>query len=331
MTCAVRGRRTATTSFLVAAAASWGLGAVLSKHALEGYPPSVLLPVQLLCSTLVLGAVVAMTRAPVRSIKQPGRLAALGVLNPGVAYALGLIGLSSINASTSVVIWATEPVIIVVMAFSLLREPISRFAVTSLAAAMGGIALIVGAPSSGDSAVGVALTFVSVSACSLYTIVLRRMNLSDATLPVVWIQQLSALVFATLVLLAWTFVNDVVVDPSPSTTLAAVAGGVTYYGLGFLLYVSGLRRTTAARAGIFLTLIPVFGLAFSAVLLGERFTWVQTAGALVVIVSMTTLTLTDRRRGGNGTGDDPEESCREGPRIGGSPLDVRRSGDQVVD
>jgi probable blue pigment (indigoidine) exporter len=291
------GPRTATTTFLVAAAASWGLGAVLSKHALEGYPASVLLPLQLLCSAVTLGAVMVVTRQPVRSIGQPARLAALGVLNPGVAYALGLIGLSSINASTSVVIWATEPVIIVVMALAVLREPATPRAVGSLATAMIGIALIVGAPSAGDSALGVALTFVSVSACALYTILLRRMNLTDSTLPIVWIQQLSALAFAAAVLLVWNLVNTVTVDPSASTTVAAVASGVTYYGLGFLLYVSGLRRTSATRAGTFLTLIPVFGLGFSALLLGERFTWVQAIGAFVVITSMAALTLSDQQRG----------------------------------
>jgi drug/metabolite transporter (DMT)-like permease len=295
MTRSVTEIRLFNTSLLVAAAASWGLGTVLSKYALGGYPPAILLPLQLLCSAVLLGAFVLVTAAPLRSVRRKVRLALLGVLNPGFAYALGLIGLSHIEASTSVVIWATEPVIIMVMAFAFLREQLTRWAVGCLATAMIGIALIVGAPTSGNEVIGVAITFASVTSCALYTIILRKMSLTDGTLPVVWIQQVSALVFALVISLIWYGLNGVSIEPSGRQTLAALASGATYYGLGFLLYVSGLRRTSAARAGTFLTLIPVFGLVFSALLLQERFTRIQMIGALIVIATMAVLTWSDSR------------------------------------
>jgi drug/metabolite transporter (DMT)-like permease len=220
----------------------------------------------------------------------------LGVLNPGFAYALGLIGLAHIEASTSVVIWATEPIIIMVMAFAFLREQLTRWAVGCLATAMIGIALIVGAPTPGNAVIGVVITFSSVTSCALYTIILRKMSLTDGTLPVVWIQQVSALAFALVIVLIWYGASGVSIEPSGRQTLAALASGATYYGLGFLLYVSGLRRTSAARAGTFLTLIPVFGLVFSSMLLQERFSEIQGLGAIIVIVSMSVFTWGDSRR-----------------------------------
>lgn len=283
------------TPLLVAAAASWGLGTVLSKYALGGYPPSLLLPFQLMCSALLLGVMLLVSRQRPRDVERPARMALLGVLNPGLSYALGLIGLSSIQASTSVVIWATEPVLIVVMAFVFLREPLSIWAVACLLTAMVGIGLIVGAPSTNNATIGIVLTFASVLACALYTVVLRRWSLHDGILPVVWIQQVSALVFAAVVALTWAGLHSATIDPTGRETLAVIASGATYYGLGFVFYVSGLRRTSAARAGTFLTLIPVFGLTFSAVLLGERFTSAQAVGAVTVIVSMAVLALADAR------------------------------------
>lgn len=276
----------ATTMMLVAAAACWGLGTVLSKYALEGFAPSALLPFQLLMSTIVLGAFLTVSRTPVRAMERPVRVAALGVLNPGVAYALGLIGLSRIDASTAVVIWAVEPVLIVVMAYLILRESLTWTAISCLAAAMLGIALIVGAPSTAAAGVGILLTFVAVLACALYSILVRAMNLKEGTLPVVWVQQASALLFALLVYGLATGMGTSGTPPSPLQWSAAAVGGVVYYGLAFLFYVAGLRRTPASRAGTFLTLIPVFGLAFSAVLLGERFGAVQLLGAAIVITSM---------------------------------------------
>jgi drug/metabolite transporter (DMT)-like permease len=43
------------------------------------------------------------------------QLSLLGLLNPGVAYALGLLGLLSITASLSVLLWATDPVLIMLL------------------------------------------------------------------------------------------------------------------------------------------------------------------------------------------------------------------------
>lgn len=293
---AVSSVRRAPTPLLVGAAASWGLGTVLSKYALGGFVPAALLPVQLAVSVLALGAALLVTRERPTSVRRPWRIAALGVLNPGIAYALGLVGLSRIDASTSVVIWATEPVLIVVLAALVLHEPLTVVSVGCLVAAMSGIALIVGAPSSGAALGGVLLTLAAVVSCAVYSVVVRALHLVDGTLPVVWLQQVAALVFALLVYAVAAGPTGSVSAPTSVEAVAAALGGVFYYGLAFWLYVAGLRRTYASRAGMYLTLIPVFGLVFSAVLLGERFTAQQAVGAVVVIVAMLVLAIGEARR-----------------------------------
>jgi drug/metabolite transporter (DMT)-like permease len=172
------------------------------------------------------------------------------------------------------------------MAFVFLHERLPLWSVVCLASAMAGVALIVGAPSEGNALFGVIVTFASVLACALYTVLLRRMDLTDGSLPVVFLQQTSALVFAAGVLLVADARSLTSVDATSLQWGSAIASGAFYYGLGFVLYVAGLRRTSAARAGMSLTLIPVFGLLFSAWLLGERLSPVQLLGAVVVIGSM---------------------------------------------
>jgi probable blue pigment (indigoidine) exporter len=276
-------------AYLIGAAICWGLGTVLSKYALGGFEASLLLPFQLICSVLLLGAFLLATSSSVRGLQHSVKVAALGVLNPGIAYALGLIGLTQINASLSVIIWATEPVLIVLLAFVFLHERLPLWSVLCLASAMGGVTLIIGAPSQGDSLTGVVLTFWAVIACALYSILLRRMNLTDGTLPVVFLQQTSALAFAVVVLFIAPGQSLGTINATPSQVASAIVAGALYYGVAFLLYVAGLRRTSAARAGMFLTLIPVFGLLFSALLLGETLDAGQFLGSMVVIGSMTVL------------------------------------------
>lgn len=44
------------------------------------------------------------------------RLSLLGVLNPGLAYALSIAGLAHVTASVSVLLWAIEPILILALA-----------------------------------------------------------------------------------------------------------------------------------------------------------------------------------------------------------------------
>lgn len=289
-------RSARSDAYLVAAAASWGLGTVLTKYALGGFDPTLLLPFQLACSVLLLTCFLLMKGASLGTVSRPLKVAALGVLNPGVAYALALVGLSRIDASVSVIIWATEPIVIVLLAYLFLRERITRVALVSLVAAMVGVALIVGSPSSGATLAGIALTFAAVLACALYSVLLRLMRLSEGTLPIVLIQQLSALSFAVIALLVVEAPQISVGTPTSAETFSAVCAGGLYYGVAFLLYVAGLRRTSAARAGVFLTLVPVFGLVFSVALLGETVGLGGFIGAITVVAAMGFLGVMDSRR-----------------------------------
>ena len=83
--------------------------------------------------------------------------------------------------------------------------------------------------------------------------------------------------------------------------LWAAGSGVLGYAVPFWLYLSALTRMPVARAATYLTLIPVFGVVLSVVLLGETMTGVQALGAVVVVASLalgTRLDTSDPRRRG---------------------------------
>ena len=95
---------------LILAATCWGLGTVASKAALAEFPPLTLLAIQLAASLVVL-ALLLRRRGASLVAGLPTRLGRLGLLNPGLAYALSLLGLATITASLSVLLWALEPVL----------------------------------------------------------------------------------------------------------------------------------------------------------------------------------------------------------------------------
>ncbi len=281
-----------TTSYrhallLVAATACWGCGTVLSKQVLDrGVAPLMLLAIELAASivflwvgTLVLGVRVTWS-APLR------RLAALGVLNPGFAYALGLLGLVTIDASMSVLLWATEPVLIMLLAVLLLRERVAAATVVAVGVALIGVLLVLYRPGASGDAIGIALTVGAVMACAFYTVLTRRLLLDDSSLAVVLVQQVAALAFAVLIVgSAWvTGAADLGLPADSATWALAAASGTVYYGLAFWFLIGGLRGVPASIAGSFFPLIPVFGLA-AGYLAGDRLTDRQWLGATLVVLA----------------------------------------------
>ena len=272
---------------LVAATACWGCGTVLSKQVLDrGVAPLTLLALELFASCALLW--ISMVVLRVRPVRSPGlvKLAALGVLNPGLAYALGLVGLVTVSASMSVLLWATEPVLIMVLAVLLLHERIAAATGVAVAVALVGVALVIYRPGVSGDALGIALTVGAVAACASYTVLTRRLLLDDSSLTVVLAQQLVALTFAVLLVgvASATGLADVGLPGDPGTWVLAVASGTVYYALAFWFFVGGLRGVPASIAGAFLPLIPVFGLG-AAYLVGDRLLQRQWLGASLVVLA----------------------------------------------
>ena len=242
----------AAIAALVAATACWGLGTVASKQVVDDVAPLTLLPMQLAASCALLATVTAFRRERLSWTPPARRLAALGVLNPGIAYALGLVGLTMITASMSVLLWALEPVVILVLAALVLREHISAGLAVLVATAVAGALLVVYQPGASGDPLGITLTLVSIGFCAVYTVLTRRMLLDDSSLTVVLAQQLAALGFALLLATVVELAGGSgwqVSDMSAGVWLGAAVSGVLYYGLGFLFYVAGLRQVPASYAG----------------------------------------------------------------------------------
>ena len=207
-----------------------------------------------------------------------------------VGWVVGRRGLTPLisaadRAALRLLLWALEPVAIMLLAALVLREHIPLPLAVGVAVAIFGVLLVVYQPGATGDAVGITLTVVSIGFCALYSVLTRRMLLDDSALTVVLAQQVTALVFAvalaTVVALAgghgWALAGH-----GSGDWLAATASGVLYYGLGFWFFVTGLRQVPASVAGSFLPLIPVFGLA-AGYLVGERLDPRQWLGAAVVV------------------------------------------------
>jgi probable blue pigment (indigoidine) exporter len=270
---------------LILAAAAWGTGTVVSKRAVAEIPPLTLLPIQLAASLVVLLLLVRWRRIPLADPGASSVLGRLGVLNPGLAYALSLLGLAHITASLSVLLWALEPILILVLAAWFLRERVGPVILVLSAVAVAGMLLVAYQPGTAGNALGVALTIAGILCCAVYTIVTRRwIGTSDSTAPVVAAQQAHALAFAVVVLAILWMAGGAVRPEAVSSVgwASAIGSGVLYYGLAYWLYLSALRNVPASFAAASFYLVPVFGVASSFLLLDERLDPGQWVGVAIV-------------------------------------------------
>jgi probable blue pigment (indigoidine) exporter len=278
---------------LILAAACWGAGTAVSKQAVAEVPPLTLLALQLAASLMFL-AIVTRARGERLPRGREGRLLGrLGLLNPGLAYALSLIGLTQISVSLSVLLWAGEPILILALAAVFLGERVGLGLVAVSGAAILGLLLVAFDPTTSGSLTGITLTVAGVVACAIYTVATRRWLLgSDSTFGIVLAQQVHALGLAVVVVSAAGLVGQTVVPErlSVAGVASAVVSGLLYYGFAYSLYISALRRVRASVAAVSFYLIPVFGVA-AGWLYGERLQPLQWVGATLVVLSVAVISI----------------------------------------
>ncbi|MFI6871641.1 DMT family transporter [Nocardia sp. NPDC050406] len=275
---------------MIGSAACWGSATVMSRDLLEVFTPTALLVVQLAASLLAL-TLIALPEHPTRHFGTDLRRASLaGVFEPGLTYAIGLAGLALTTAGNSSVISATEPLIILVLAWMFLHQrPTPRVTIAVLVAAAG-LVLVSGDPTvtwtTPSQVLGDVLVLISTGFAATYVVVTSRFSQRIPPATMATAQQAVGLTLAVALLLClqltgiaeqqWHSID-------PPTLAYAAASGVVQYALAFWLYLVGLKYLQPAVAGLWLTLTPVFGIAGAFIWLGEIPTPLMVLGTTIVL------------------------------------------------
>lgn len=281
------------TAELVAAAACWGAGIVAVKYALRGMSAMTLLMIELVSATLLLWVVLL-----VRGNSRPtnlGKLALLGLFEPGLTYAAVNFGLVHTNASDASLLSGTESLFVVVLASIFLRQRFTRTAVIAVFVATVGVATLSGSAPSLAASWGNLLVIVGSLCAAIYVTLASRIAPDMDALTMTAYQFLfGTLVSAPFAAAQWA--SDRSVLPAHSTAVewvvAAMAGVVGLAG-SFLLYNHAIRRVNVTAAGMALNLIPLFGLAGAVAVLGESVNLWQGLGAILILTGLVLFTLAE--------------------------------------
>ncbi|HAI87313.1 MAG TPA: hypothetical protein DCL63_10045 [Firmicutes bacterium] len=292
------GSRAASVMALVFTTVLWGLSFVSTKVLLRHMAPVQIALLRHAVASIATWIAVAIARPPIRVSRRdiPTMLTAAIVGIP-IYYYFENTGLLHLSAGTASIIIASTPAMTAAVETIFYRKRLPAAEWAGILVSAAGVALVVqsgaaqaAATAAGDGRaeflLGAALLLAAAFAWSLYTI-FNRPNVATYGALTTNAYQIT---FATVVLwiatphsggAAW---RETLANPEVLLNLGYL--GIFCSAIGYSLYLFALRSLGPTVVSAFINLVPVFGVAGSALMLGERVTPVQLAGGAIVVLGI---------------------------------------------
>ncbi len=265
----------------------WGGAYVAMKFALQSFHPMTMIFLLLVVSSTTFLALVPALRNKQTYTKGDWRIFLVLVLcEPCLYFIFEGYALDNTSASQAGMLSATLPIFVGAFGYALLKEKLSRAAWAGCVVAICGAVWLSAAAVADEHApnplLGNFLQICGMVFAALYAICVRRLSRGYTPLFITAVQAWAGLIFFSSTL----FIPGMGLPEGGATLLSWLS--IVYLGLGvsfgaYSLYGFSISRMPAARAGMFMNLIPVFTLIFGVLILGERLTFAQCLASALVL------------------------------------------------
>jgi drug/metabolite transporter (DMT)-like permease len=273
----------------LALALVWGASFLFIKVGLEGLSPTQVVLGRLAAGATALGLVTVVSRRPLpRDLAVWGHLFLVALLLCVVPFLLFSWAETSISSGLASIYNATTPLMAMLVALAALpSERPTRTRLAGLLVGFAGVVLVLGPWGfRGSGAVAGQLACLGATACyGTATVYLRRF-VSPRGLPATTVATVQVGLGALVMLVAAPFVAAAPVHLTPRVVASVLALGVLGTGLAYVWLTNIVVGWGATNASTVTYLTPLVGVVLGVVLLGERLTWNQPVGALVVVLGI---------------------------------------------
>lgn len=268
----------------------WGSSFLLIAIALTGLSPAQVAGGRLLFGALALGAIVLLRRE--RMPRAPRTWAHLCVLAASfcvVPYLLFAWAQQHVPSGLASIFNATTPIMTAILAWAVFRvERLRRGQLAGIGVGIIGVVVIIApgtAAAVAESTIA-QIALLGATACYGFSLAYMRRFLGDSGL--------SGTVFAfgyiapaaAFMLLLSPLILAEPMDLTPAVVLSVIALGVLGTGVAYVWNQNTLRAWGPTRASTVTYITPVVGVALGIVVLGERLTWNEPVGAVIVFLGI---------------------------------------------
>jgi drug/metabolite transporter (DMT)-like permease len=217
--------------------------------------------------------------------RQPWTFLAVGATFSAIPFTLLAFATISLPASLASLIMATTPLFTAMVAAAWLRQRLTRGVIAGLVLGFGAVVFLLGGSPIDIGPASILAFAAGLGAAFSYavagTLVRRRLG-TVAPLDIATGQ----LVAAALILLPIALVTGLPPMPSPAATASLVTMGIVSTAIAWPVFfrISGRTSATAASSSTFV--VPMFGILWGGLVLGEHVGPELLAGFALVIVSL---------------------------------------------
>ena len=266
---------------MVAVTAVWGLCFVLISWGLRDAPVLWFAALRSgVAGVALLGYGAVQRRPSPRSPADWGLVGALAVTNAGIAFGAMFAGVAGLSAGVAAVLANAQPLLILLPAWWLYREPVSARTVVALGAGFAGLVVVAG-PGGGGS--GAALSLLAAAAITAGTLLARRIGHLDVVMVSGWHFAAGG---AGLAVVAAMVEGPPQIDWTSRFVVLLPVLGLVGTAWTFVVWFREAQRCKLGVLAAWTFLTPVFGMAFGVVLLGERPGGWTLAGLALVLVAL---------------------------------------------
>uniref|UniRef100_UPI0035B12758 DMT family transporter n=1 Tax=Hylemonella sp. TaxID=2066020 RepID=UPI0035B12758 len=278
---------------LLLLAAIWGSSFLFMRVTVPLLGPAWLIEFRVLLGAVFLWAVARWLRQPLAWRGQGRHYALLGLFNTALPFLLFAYAARTLPASLLSILNATGPIWGALIAAVWQRTPLRPRAALGMVLGVAGVVLLLGLDAAAlQSGAGWAIA-ATLGATCCYGLASNYARVAPTQGPLANAQgSMWAAVLWVLPLLPWL---PAPATPGPTALAMVAALGLLCTGVAYLLYFRLVADIGAAPALTVGFLIPLFGVLWGWLFLGEAVGWHTLAGGLVVLVGTALVTGFDPR------------------------------------
>jgi drug/metabolite transporter (DMT)-like permease len=302
---------------LVGAMALWGLNLTAVKALTASFDPLLVAVLRMVVAFVALSALALWRRCPWPdlSLRQWGSVVACGALMVYLNQILLAEGLLRSSAANAAMIMVLSPLVSVLMASAVYRERLTLRVALGVALGFGGVAVVTLSRPEAQLVSGGLGDLMMVGAVCMFSaggIVIQKLAQRVEALIMSWAIFTSGAAMLVLhaLISPTTSLDAQTLFPAWTPWLWVLYSGAIATAMGNLIWNRAIGVIGAARTALYLYWVPIFGIAFAVLLLGEPLTIWHPLGLLAVLA-------------GTFVGTRPTSSRRPGPRRG-RPETARR-------
>jgi len=264
----------------LAAPVLWGVGFTVAKPALAQFPPMLMMVMIYVATTVLLLGRRRRLRTPLWA------MLVIGACGGAVQSILIFSGLSHLPASTAVLVVQSQVPFAVLWAWLIGKERLSAARLVGIATAIGGVALIAGAPEATSDYPSLLMVVLGALVWAAAQALIRAFGRDDGPT----MTGMIGLVSAPLALIGSLLFESGQREALQTATLANWGALAVVFLLGYLLAYSAwyqvLGRFRVDQVTPFILLMPVAGVITGALALGEHVSARVLAGGAIILVGL---------------------------------------------